>query len=330
MDSEGYDLSLVAPQARAETMRRLEAIEAFLGCPGRKEAERHATDLGVHVTRFYGLVRTWRDGHNIIDLVPNMRPHKRRSSLSAEQQSFIDRVVLANPDLPVARMADLVTLQAKQSRMELPTPGVVRRYIMKCTRGRLPAAVQANYDLLVDHVVLDIPVGFSDGSVKLPLCSVIIDVAANSIAGLHLSTLIPSARATAAALQDALTRSADLVGNETPHPRLGLNVTPDDSSIELTSVLESVGFKVVSSPATRQAYGASLRSLFGDRWQGIRLRPMKVWRPQDRNVERPTRVTSVAEATSFVAARFNVSESPLLCGLPRAVRDILASRLTEN
>jgi len=330
MNPESCDLSLVAPEARAETLRRLEAIETFLGCPGRKEAERHATDLGVHVTRFYGLVRTWRDGHNIIDLVPNMRPHTRRSSLSAEQESFIDRVVSANPDLSVARMADLVTLQAKQSRMELPNTEVVRRYIMKCTRGRLPAAMQANYDLLVDHVALDIPVEFSAGRVELPLCSVIIDVTANSIAGLHLSTLMPSAKATAAALQDAMARSSDCVGVETPHPRFGLPVTPDDSSIELTSVFESVGFKVVSSPATRQDYGASLRSLFGDRWQGIRLRPMKVWRPQDRTIERPTKAASIAEATSFVAARFNVSESPLLCGLPRVVRDILASRLTEN
>ncbi len=54
-----HDLTFVAPERRAEVLRRIGVIERFLARPGRKAAEGAAEELGLRVAQF-NLVRAWR------------------------------------------------------------------------------------------------------------------------------------------------------------------------------------------------------------------------------------------------------------------------------
>lgn len=173
--SEKIDLSFVSPFVRDSVRTRIQAIEEFFTKPGRKEAERHAADLGLKVAQFYKLVAKWQQSRDPVALAPKGNPRPHRVHMTKEQLHFIDPIIAQNRSMPVRSLINLIQVEAAREAIDLPAVWALRKRINRDLQRPLPCTISETFDLIFDHAVIDVPVDFGDGIVQLPLCTFLID-----------------------------------------------------------------------------------------------------------------------------------------------------------
>jgi hypothetical protein len=166
--------------------------------------------------------------------------------------------------------------------------------------------IRANYELVIDHAVLEIPVD-SDGIVVRPLATILIDTNAEAAVGLALSLDHPSPAGAAAAILDALRhgqRQANI-----PISRATRIAIPADGSHDwrpLTQTLVRANLVVETLPIAPRGGGKFVEQLFGRRKAGIEMRARLIRAPIDER--RPKKLTAfppmtLEEALSYARPR---------------------------
>lgn len=259
--SEKIDLSFVSPFVRDSVRMRIQAIEQFCAKPGRKEAERHAANLGLKVAQFYKLVVKWKQSPDPVALAPKGNPRPHRVHMTKEQLDFIDPIIAQNRSMPVRSLINLIEIEAAKDATDLPPIWALRKRINRDLQRPLPSAISETFDLIFDHAVTNVSVDFGDGIVQMPLCTFLIDVRSETIAGIHLSQGLPSEAALANAMLDALKRSSTLAEGSADAVRFGVPVTLQEPATQLRKALRQCGQQVIERPVGKFEHGMLVRCL---------------------------------------------------------------------
>jgi hypothetical protein len=184
--------------------------------------------------------------------------------------------------------------------------------------GLLPEEIKTNYDLIIDHTVLDLAVDFDEIAPRRPLATMVIDVACDAIVGIAMSSHIPTAAATAVALLDAMQRGVrrDL-RPIVAKPRVGIVAGPLDDTAALQHVLESGDFEVSTRLTGPHGGGKIIEALLGSRHAGIRMKPRLVWNQGNRRIIMPEpglRALGPHEAAELARGRLRSSRATLVFG----------------
>ncbi|AXU20878.1 hypothetical protein C7W88_17850 (plasmid) [Novosphingobium sp. THN1] len=317
--SENVDLSFVSPFVRDIVVKRIEAIEQFSTKPGRKEAERHATDLGLKVAQFYKLVTKWQQTHDPVTLAPKGNPRPHRVKMTREQLDFIDPIIAQNRSMPVRSLVNLIRIEAAREQFDLPPVWALRKRIGRDLERPLPSAISENFDLIFDHAVIDVPVDFGDRVVQMPLCTFLIDVRNESVVGIHLSKGLPNEAGMAEAMLDALRRNLDLTEPSNDALRFGVPVTVQDPATQLRAAVRKCGQRVIERPVGMLENGMLVRCLKSDRCNGLSFFPRKALSTKARRSAKGKGMTP-EQAHAFVAARLPTEPSAIVTRLPIRVR----------
>lgn len=318
--SENVDLSFVSPFVRDIVVKRIEAIEQFRTKPGRKEAERHAADLGLKVAQFYKLVTKWQQTHDPVTLAPKGNPRPHRVQMTREQLNFIDPIIAQNRSMPVRSLVNLIQIEAAKEEIVLPAVWALRKRIGRDLERPLPSTISENFDLIFDHVVIDVPVDFGDGIAQMPLCTFLIDVRSESVVGIHLSKGLPNEAGMAEAMLDALRRNLDLTEPSNDALRFGVPVTVQDPATQLRAALRRCGQLVIERPVGMLEHGMLVRCLKSDRCNGLPFFPRKALSTKGRRSVKSKGMTP-EQAHAFVAARLPTEPSAIMTRLPIRVRN---------
>lgn len=326
--SENVDLSFVSPFVRDIVLKRIEAVEQFSANPGRKEAERHATDLSLKVAQFYKLVTKWQQTNDPVTLAPKGNPRPHRVQMTREQLDFIDPIIAQNRSMPVRSLVNLIQIEAAGKQLVLPPVWALRKRIGRDLERPLPSAFSENFDLIFDHAVIDVPVDFADGVVQMPLCTFLIDVRCKAVVGIHLSRGLPDEAAMAGAMLDALKRSSELEPPSSSALRYGIPVTVQEPAAQLREALRQCGQLVIERPVGRLEHGMLVRWLKSDRCNGLSLLPRKALSERGRVKSKSLGIPS-EQIHSFVAARLPVEPSETLSTLSMQLRQSLEIALNN-
>lgn len=326
--SEKIDLSFVSPFVRDSVRSRIQAVEQFCAKPGRKEAERHAANLGLKVAQFYKLVAKWQQSHDPVALAPKGNPRPHRVHMTKEQLDFIDPIIAQNRSMPVRSLINLIQVEAAPEAIDLPPVWALRKRIGRDLERPLPLTISENFDLIFDHAVVDVPVDFGDGVVQMPLCTFLIDVQNEAIVGIHLSQGLPNEAAMAGAMLDALERSSELEDSSNCALRCGIPVTVQEPAALLREALRQCGQVVIERPLGKLELGMAVRWLKSDRCSGLALLPRKALSERGRAKLNCPGV-ALEQIHSFVAARLPVEPSESLATLSTRLRGSL-ERVLSN
>ncbi len=310
------DLTFVAPERRGEVLRRIRVIERFIGAPGRGNAEAAAAELGLRVAQFYNLVRAWRDNRRPDGVAGAGSPRNRRFGMDPAQLLIIDTVVARSGQSATVDIIEAVVAEAKAAGIALPGRGTISRHVRRTRPGVLTEDIKAELDLLVDHTVLDLSVDYGSVTLTRPLATMVIDVAADAIVGIALSSSKPSSHATAAALLDALRRGIRNGDRNAYHkPRLGLVAANDGEAGAVLNILTHVGFDARTRITGAHGGGQAIEALRGSCQAGIRLKPRLVWNDGPRRqAEGGKKALQPNDALALVRGRFMDARSTSVFG----------------
>jgi hypothetical protein len=293
-----HDLTFVNIERRAEVRRRIDAIERFIGAPGRAAAEREAAELGIHAAQFYNLVRAWRETGRPERLSDRHGPRRRQPTIDQRTLDLIDVTIAENGRATARDLIDDIARRAAAAGIALPDPSTVARHVGRKRPHLLPAGMAAGLDLALDHTVLELPVDFGAGPI-LPLLTIAVEPSADAIVGLALSPGVPTMAVMAAAIRDALRHGVRNEHRVAATTKVGLPGRP--AARRLMRVLEDHG----CGAEARGGVGAIANAVLGRERAGLRFKPRFVWKGNDRRrVELKGSVAiSPTEALAMVRGR---------------------------
>lgn len=301
-----HDLTFVAPERRDEVRRRIDVIQRYLLAPGRRAAEDCAAELGLRHAQFYNLVRAWRLSGRP-EMVDPGRRRPRGTTMSPAQRRLVDDVVAADCRAPATTLIDRVFSAAEDGGIDMPHREVIARRVRRVRPGLLPTDVKAQFDLIVDHTVLDMPVDYGGEGPRRPLLTALIDTVSDAIVGIALSPGTPGPATTAAALADAARRGMCALGDGSgDRPTVGIVAMHVDEVSDLAPLMEGAGMGAEALLTGAHGAGRAIEALVGASRDGIRLKPRLVWAyPRRRWIQWSPGTASLApdEAASLVRNR---------------------------
>lgn len=300
MGIRDQDVAFVAPHRRAEVLRRIEILNVFLADPSPAAAEAGAAALGIGVPQFSNLVRAWETKRSAAAIPGSGRPRATRRQLTDDQFAVIDEAVgdvgAGGRDRIVDRAVEIGAFRG----VAMPSRSTITSHVRAALSGRLrPGSWAADADLAIDHCAVDLPVEL-EGAVVMPIATLVLDVASASVVGLALSTVGPSAEATARAFLAALEPGDAGVGRKAAAPavpvRLAFELLPGVAWNALERALMETGFAIAPLPRERPSDALVAADLIGPRKAGVLLRPQLVRRHP---LARPARLQKGASAISL-------------------------------
>lgn len=271
-----HDLTFVAPERRAEVLRRIRAIEAFIQKPGRAAAERAAENLGLKAAQFYNLVRAWKTTRRPEKIIRG-GPRSKGPSVDPLQRDLMDAVIARSGRLPAAGMVDAIIAEAASKEVELPGRETLSRYVRLTRPSLLLQDVKSRFDLIVDHTVIDLPVDFGAPAPLRPLATIVIDVATDAVVGLALSAGTPGPGSTARALLDAMSRGLRPGGARQERLRIGIVAKEAGEIAGVDEALARASVEVRVETTGDYGGGRHVEALLGYRSAGLAFLPRLVW-----------------------------------------------------
>lgn len=306
------DLSGIEPDRRGEVRRRLKALAEHELTPGRENAKKLATSLGLGVAQFYNLAKAWRELRDPAAIAGGSRPRNRQIQIEDLQAKLLDDAMSSLPDGMPEQLIHRAEQQAKIGGITMPSCDRMKRYIHANRIRKLPTQLAKLGDWIVDHTVVEIPVVNKETAPQRPLATAVIDSRLNSIIALNLSLGLPSAPKIAA----VLIRAIELRSNENvgfPKITVGLPFLNDQRWAKLPASVAAAGNSVVEYTPGAYEHGRCVEALLGLRHEGIRLRPRLVLASPTRRVCPPNgmfNAVSLIEAEKLVRKRLGISDNP--------------------
>lgn len=321
ISNEPIDLSAVEPALRETVRHRLQAIHDFGREPGRRNAEKHASQLGLSPAAFYNLVKAWQTLRDPLRISGRTRPRTKTIGIDDDVQPMLDRVIRDHPELPTVRLASLAIDAIRGNGLTLPTRSKVLRYVAKHRPRTLPPEIVARGNLVVEYTVIELPV-FDEVTqcILRPLVTAVVDTRANVVCDLHLSHGGPTAATIAAALRSVTHARSDQAVE--PHSviatRIGMPMFHDPNLPELVASLEQCGFVVSQYPVGAYGHGKAIEALYGQITDGLRFAPRLVMASSDRRATKlkaGRTAIALTAAEGLVRARLGISGNT--CAYPR-------------
>jgi hypothetical protein len=247
------DIDLIPPSRLEVVRQRIEVVEAYLALdpPTARAAVEGADRLGVALSTFYALARTWRENGRPTDLNGSgyrASPRKRRV---IGDEHFIEEALKTLPFGPTVEsdVTALVRLAAEKG-VKLRAISSLRRKVREL-RPEHRETIGA--DLALGRTAIDLPVQSDDGPI-LPVACVLTDERRSRILAAHLTLEAEGDHAAIGVLTNALLnrRLVDAIPGAEPVARAiarGTGVLENECIVD---VLESHGLSVVeATPAAR-------------------------------------------------------------------------------
>ena len=269
------DLSLVAPHRRAEVRRRLQAVKRYDAKPTLTEGKAAAAAAGISLQTLYALVRTWRRTGQPADLLGSGRPKKRRDELGADRKRIIEEAVEAIGGSDVEAIVDRVIEGANAKSVPMFGRQVLRKHVRNVLGSRVPEgsfAQDAPY--AIDHVAIDLPVLFQDGTVAMPILTTLIDLRRPAVLAVDLHPGHPDMAATAwtavAAFEGGFPKPGDALAYEE---------YPGEDWKRLGNAMRDLGVDLRVAPRAKPGRTSIAVEVLGDRYRGIWLKPRSTLKP---------------------------------------------------
>lgn len=124
------------------------------------------------------------------------------------------------PGTIIERVAERAVKIARERNVEMVGWAAVTKHVGILTIGRLPdSSPAAGADLIVEHSVVDVPVGDPAGTMAtMPIATIVTARRTARVIGIALALDAPTAAGAARALSDALARCAPAAGAARRHP----------------------------------------------------------------------------------------------------------------
>lgn len=300
-------LAQVPPHRREIVRQRILVIERFLADRSPGAARAGAAELGLGLPTFYSLARAWTNARSATDLSGAGRVKVDRQALNQDQMDVIAAAVAEMPGAIIERIGERAAEIARDRGVPMVGWAALTKHVGILATGRLPAnSPAAAADLVIEHSVIDLPVGDPASATGcMPMATLVTSVAQARVLGLSMAEEAPSAAGTALALAEALKRlSPAMPGRPITiylHSLAGkawqsLRETLDRPGIEM---IHHVGEKVSPPNATIR--------LIGRRLAGIGTMPRLGRRPfiaRPAEIEVGARPITLAEAEDFLRARW--------------------------
>ena len=279
------DLTFVAPHRRAEVLRRIGLIERFLAAPGRLHAEACAADLGLTYVQFYRMVKVWRSSGRPEGLPGARSGYDRRTPVTVEQRQLLADAVAADPEPTIARVMRQARAAAVRSGMQLPAQEASRRLVAEMMAERaLRTGMLADFDVIVTHAAIDVPVDDGRGVPTMPVATFTIDLRGVRpvVIGLAVEMEAVTAASAAASLLDAFrvggppSPSGDEDG---PVLRLHLDVGIGEGWNRITEALAASRIERGGRTVALRGRRDYSKAVLGPRPAGLRLHPEMAFRP---------------------------------------------------
>ena len=304
-----YDLSFVAFHRRAEILRRIEVINDHLADPKRHTAKMAAAELGIGRIQFWTLVKAWK-GSRTVEAVAGARSKpKPRMQLTLEQRTVIALAAAEKPDGPLERAIDHAFALARSRGVDMPARVTVTKHLRIARAGRMPIGTWADgAAVVVEHCVVDLPVGGSSGKPLMPLATLVLHTRTATVLGLALTDGAPSAHTTARAIADAMASSPGAFHSKAPN---GLIIAIDRFDCddgearrwdEILRIVAEMGLTRIGQELEEPRDAVIVWALIGALHAGVHLRPRITRRPMIARIARLWKdgapvTLEVAEAT---------------------------------
>ena len=300
-------LAQVPPHLRETVRQRILVIERFLGDKRPGAARTAAAELGLGLPSFYRLVRAWSHARSATDLSGAGRVKVDRQALSQDQMDVIATAVAEMPGAIIERIGERAAEIARDRGVTMVGWAALTKHVGILATGRLPAnSPAAAADLVIEHSVIDLPVGDPTSATGwMPIATLVTSVAQPRVLGLSMAEEAPSAAGTALALAEALNR----LSPATP----GRPVTIYLHSLEgeawqsLREILDRPGIELIHHTGKQVSPPNATIRLIGRRLAGISTMPRLGRRPfiaRPAEIEVGARPITLAEAEDFVRARW--------------------------
>lgn len=284
------DLTKVGPHRRDEVVRRIRVLDDYIA--GRKSSADAIAELGLAVSTFWTLVRTWRHSRRPEGLMGSGKERRPRVPVTDRQKDVIAAAERALPLAPVTDVMALARRLAEHAEIDLPGIRNMKATIasLRRHRGLRPEGV---IDVLVCHCAVDVPVYVEGVGLVAPILSLVCEVGVLPIVlGSALSLRGPNAADTARAVLDAI-EHADTVRVDTPR-EVQLMMGDEAGWGELRAGFDETGLSIRRLPTGGRA-GREVTKLIGDRPGGLKLKPDLTARDMSRRtVQMPQGGSSVA------------------------------------
>lgn len=306
-DTEIPGLAMVPPHKREHVRRRILVIEKFLAKRGSKEARAAAIELGMSLTGFYGLVKVWEQKRSAVELAGAGRPRVDYHGLTQAQMDVISVAVAEMPGAIIERITERAVEIALERAVPMVGWAALTKHIGILATGRLPAnSPAATADLVIEHCVVDLPVGDTASTTgRMPIATLVTGVAEARVLGISLTEETPSADGTARALAQALKRLTPIT--DARSVTIYLHSLKGEDWQSLREAVDRPGITLIDHASDQVLPPAATIRLLGRKLVGIRIKPRFGRRPfvaRLATIEPGGRPLELAEAEDFLRARW--------------------------
>ncbi len=300
---EKPDMTFVAPHRREEVLRRIEVLESYKGGPKTKtDAVAAATRLGIGLSQFYVLLKSWVALGRPELLAGASAPRARRTNATNAQIRLIERARRSAAGASSSTIAALALARAARAGIPMPSARTIRKIIEMDQIGIPPRTLPPNADIVLLETVIDIPVRADVATgAAMPIATLLIALHPVEVVAVALSMERGDAVAARRAINGAM-RSGHLIVPKT----IAIPDADTPEWTDLTMRLADAGFRVQQfrMPGTRTLNPAV--HLIGRKPVGLRLVPGLNDKPAAQR--RSTRHAGdqpidISEAERVVAAR---------------------------
>lgn len=298
------DLSLVDPERREEVARRIVEVEEYLKAPGRVAAELAAARLGLRISMFLNLVRTWKNDPRAERLAgaTRRRSTPRRTDGPTPAQLAVIRGTEAEmpDDMLLGRVVKQIYANADSLGAAMPSRPTVQAYAAKFRRSRL-AGLPSGVGIAIDHCAVDVPVRWRNATV-MPLATVVLDLESRRVIGATLDPVAPGPRTTALALLDAVARIERVADEPTGEIPVEIDRDSRPEWSELLRIVDANGLNRSGRDAERLPGGMRTIRLMGKDVNGVRFRARMTHKAPEERI-RTGFAAEIHDAQQFVRAR---------------------------
>lgn len=295
-----YDMSAVGPHRRAEVLRRIRVLDAYLA--GEIASPEAIAELGLSVPTFWRLLRVWRQSKRPDLIGASGRERKSRIPVTPDQKKIIEEVERTHPQTPIKQLAALCLELAAVRGVEMPGGKNIRNYAGEYRRshGLRPPGV---HDIILGFCAIDIPIEHPEHGVIAPIMSILLDVGeAPIVLGLSLTLGEPTPALAARTVLDGIAR-ADCP-RITPARLVELPLGTDPTWQALANATSDAGLPT-KTQLLRPRSGQKISALLGKRPAGIVLFPNLTARTAGERIirMRPGDPISLENAETMLKAR---------------------------